>query len=74
MQAQADEPVPSGEQRITQFQELADRNLVSPKIISNITKMNITTMTDVQSMTIHETLKGDDVYVFSLLFPFQSES
>jgi hypothetical protein len=54
--------------RITQFQELADRQLVDGQIIHTITKrMNIATMTDVQSLTIHETLKGNDVYVFHLL-------
>lgn len=52
--ARSDEPV-------TRFQELADRGLVSDKIIRNITeKMGLSTMTDVQSMTINATLKGDD--------------
>lgn len=69
-QAQANESALSGEERITLFQELADQDLVSSKIIYNITKkMNITTMTDVQSMTINETLKGDDVYVLVFSFP-----
>lgn len=53
---------PVEDSRITQFQELATRQLVNPKIIQNITKkMNINTMTEVQSLTIHETLGGDDV-------------
>ncbi|KAL1961969.1 hypothetical protein VTN77DRAFT_704 [Rasamsonia byssochlamydoides] len=50
------------EERITQFQELADKGLVSSRLIYPITnKMNLTTMTDVQSLTINETLKGIDV-------------
>ncbi|OXV11375.1 hypothetical protein Egran_00862 [Elaphomyces granulatus] len=55
-------PEPVEDSRITQFQELATRQLVNPKIIQNITKkMNINTMTEVQSLTIHETLEGDDL-------------
>lgn len=51
--------------RITEFADLAKNGLIDPKIISTITRgMKITTMTDVQSMTINETLRGDDVYVF----------
>ncbi|KAK2768282.1 hypothetical protein FQN54_000135 [Arachnomyces sp. PD_36] len=46
---------------ITRFQELADRGLVSEKIIRNITgRMGIETMTEVQSMTINATLNGAD--------------
>ena len=46
---------------ITEFQDLADRGLVSEKIIKSITqKMGLKTMTEVQSMTINETLKGSD--------------
>lgn len=57
-------------ERITEFADLAKNGLINPKIINTITRgMKITTMTDVQSMTINETLRGDDVYVFfSLLF------
>lgn len=52
---------PTQSEEITQFQELADRGLVSEKIISNITgKMNLSTMTEVQSMTINATLNGSD--------------
>ncbi len=48
--------------RITTFQELADQDLVDEKLILPITRdMNITTMTDVQSLTINETLTGVDV-------------
>lgn len=47
---------------ITQFQELADRSLVSPNVIYSITKkMKLSTMTEVQSLTINETLRGFDV-------------
>lgn len=63
-QAQVEEPFEQTQDRITEFEDLAARQLVSPKIIDNITKgMNIKTMTEVQSLTINETLKGDDVYV-----------
>jgi ATP-dependent RNA helicase MSS116 len=48
---------------ITKFQDLADRGLVHPAIIKEITQgMGHHTMTDVQSLTIDETLKGTDVY------------
>ncbi|KAI9811071.1 MAG: hypothetical protein M1827_005653 [Pycnora praestabilis] len=47
---------------ITRFQELADRGLVSAQIIRNITEqMKLSTMTQVQSMTINEALQGADV-------------
>lgn len=47
---------------ITKFQELVDQNLVDEKLIRPITRdMGITTMTQVQSLTINETLKGVDV-------------
>lgn len=56
------EAADASEQPITQFQELADKGLVNERIIYSITqKMNLTTMTDVQRMTIPETLKGVDV-------------
>lgn len=58
--------------RITEFADLAKNGLIDPKIISTITRgMKITTMTDVQSMTINETLRGDDVYVFFTPVLFQ---
>lgn len=47
---------------ITRYQDLADRELVHPGIIEAITKdMGYETMTDVQSKTISQTLKGVDV-------------
>ena len=47
---------------LTKFQELADQKLVCKTVIDTITNdMNIETMTEVQSMTIKETLKGIDV-------------
>lgn len=56
-QAQPAQP----EEAITRFQELADRGLVSENIIRNITeKMGLSTMTEVQSMTINATLNGSD--------------
>ncbi|MCJ1284670.1 hypothetical protein MMC26_004006 [Xylographa opegraphella] len=47
---------------ITKFHELADRKMVSPTVIRTITQdMKLETMTQVQSLTINETLKGIDV-------------
>lgn len=64
--ADTEAPAP---QRLTEFADLESHGLVDRRIISRITKgMGISTMTDVQSMTINETLHGDDVYVISLLF------
>ena len=49
---------------VTKFQELADRKMVSPTVVTALTQeMKLETMTQVQSMTINETLKGIDVYV-----------
>lgn len=67
-----EEPVTPG--RLTEFADLASHGLVDKKIIDQITRfMKIKTMTDVQSMTINETLQGDDVYVplcLSILLTF----
>lgn len=50
---------------ITKFSELSDRHLVDKKVVQHITKgMGLSTMTEVQSLTINETLKGVDVYGF----------
>ncbi|KAE8367159.1 P-loop containing nucleoside triphosphate hydrolase protein [Aspergillus caelatus] len=50
------------EGRLSSFKQLADQGLVDPIIIRTINKnMGIKTMTDVQSMTIQETLQGNDV-------------
>ena len=47
---------------LTKFQELADQKLVCKTVIDTIIKdMKLETMTEVQSMTIKETLKGVDV-------------
>lgn len=72
-QAQATDAEPVTPQRVTEFDDLAKQGLVSPKITNRITKfMKITTMTDVQSMTINETLQGDDVYVLLFAYSFSS--
>lgn len=58
----SDESPSQKHEPVTRFQELADRGLVKPEIIRAVTEdMRLTTMTPVQSMTIAETLKGDDV-------------
>lgn len=57
-----DDSVQSEIEPLREFADLQKQGLVDPQIINTITqKMNITTMTDVQSMTLRETLKGTDV-------------
>ncbi|KAL4880994.1 P-loop containing nucleoside triphosphate hydrolase protein [Aspergillus karnatakaensis] len=47
----------------TRFQDLADRNMVDRRIIDTITRqMGLETMTDVQRMTITESVKGADMF------------
>ena len=47
---------------VTKFQELKDRNLVCRTVVDTLTKdMGLVDMTEVQSKTINETLKGIDV-------------
>jgi ATP-dependent RNA helicase MSS116, mitochondrial len=46
---------------MTKFSELAEANIIHPKIVDNIGRMGIHTMTDVQRMTINECLDGSDV-------------
>jgi len=46
----------------TRFDELAEHGIISPRVIDTITKrMNITTMTEVQKMTLNHCLDGSDV-------------
>ena len=60
-QAAVEDDIPA-ERPSTKFQELGDNGLVDKHIISAITQgMNITTMTEVQAMTIPESLKGVDM-------------
>ncbi|KAJ5312113.1 hypothetical protein PENANT_c011G00094 [Penicillium antarcticum] len=50
--------------QIQDFAELGEQNLVDSTIIKNIThpsRMNLKTMTEVQSMTLQEIVKGTDV-------------
>ena len=48
---------------VTKFAELGERNMVCQTVVNRITRdMNLVTMTEVQSLTINETLKGIDVY------------
>ena len=48
--------------RVIKFRQLADLNMVNPVIVNTLTKdMGLETMTQVQSLTINETLKGIDV-------------
>ena len=53
------EPIKTGP--VTKFQELADHKLVSKIVVDTITQeMGLTTMTQVQSLTISKMLKGVD--------------
>ncbi|KAI9764928.1 MAG: hypothetical protein M1840_007953 [Geoglossum simile] len=48
--------------QITRFQELADQQLIDHDVIRTITKrMRLETMTEVQSLTIRESLSGSDI-------------
>ncbi|KIN08646.1 hypothetical protein OIDMADRAFT_109483 [Oidiodendron maius Zn] len=47
---------------VTKFQELIDYNLVHPNVVNEITRgMGLHTMTEVQSKTINQALRGDDI-------------
>jgi len=47
---------------VTKFKELSERGMVCPTVVDTITRgMGLETMTQVQSLTINETLKGIDV-------------
>lgn len=47
---------------VTHFKELAERGMVSETVIDTITRqMGLETMTHVQTLTINEILKGQDV-------------
>ncbi|KAK5069890.1 hypothetical protein LTR64_007928 [Lithohypha guttulata] len=51
-----------GQHEFTRFEELAENNIISPKVIDTLTKrMNIHDMTEVQKMTINHCLDGSDV-------------
>ena len=47
---------------VTKFKELAERGMVCQTVVDTITKsMGLETMTQVQSLTINESLKGQDM-------------
>lgn len=55
---------PSRSGRISEFADLASNGLIDNKIIKNIVqsdRMNLKTMTEVQSLTMNEIVKGDDM-------------
>ena len=64
-QTQSEDFAPdTGDGPVTRFAELAERAMVSKTIVNTVTEaMRLDTMTPVQSATISETLKGDDVFV-----------
>ncbi|KAL8721103.1 MAG: hypothetical protein Q9225_002126 [Loekoesia sp. 1 TL-2023] len=58
--AQINEAVRHGP--VTKFRELGERKMVCPTIVRTLTEgLGLETMTQVQSLTINETLKGGDV-------------
>lgn len=64
--SQAGESFEEEPELITQFIDLKNKGLIDPRIVRNITsedRMGLKTMTPVQSQTIHQMLRGDDVYV-----------
>ncbi|PLB48898.1 ATP-dependent RNA helicase pitchoune [Aspergillus steynii IBT 23096] len=61
-EAQAQSMTVEESEELSKFSQLADKGLIDPRIIQTIIhKMKISDMTDVQKMTIEETLKGGDV-------------
>jgi ATP-dependent RNA helicase MSS116 len=61
---------PSNNEPVTKFAELESRGLVDGSVIRAITtNMRLESMTEVQSATIHEALKGVDMYDNSFNFP-----
>lgn len=63
-EAIVEETEPSKSAIITEFSDLATENLIHNKIIKNIIqpdRMNLKTMTEVQSLTLNEIVKGDDM-------------
>lgn len=62
--ALAEDSQDGAEGLITQFQELADRDLIHANVIEALTRdMGLTDMTEVQSATINQALTGSDMYV-----------
>ena len=61
-------PRPPTDAPVTRFADLHERNLVCRTVVRTLTsEMGLDTMTEVQSKTINETLKGLDVYVCSVV-------
>lgn len=56
---------------VTTFKELGDRKMVCQTVVKTLVEdMKLETMTQVQSLTINETLKGGDVLVGHLVSCF----
>ena len=52
----------ANQEPITEFRELAERGMVCQPVVDTLTRdMGLVTMTEVQSLTINQTLKGIDV-------------
>jgi ATP-dependent RNA helicase MSS116 len=63
-EASAEQTEISQPERLTEFAGLSAEGLIDKSIIKNIVqadRMNLKTMTEVQSLTLHEIVKGDDM-------------
>lgn len=67
-QPSADAAELSEPELISEFADLKTKGLIDPTIVRNLTdstRMGLKTMTEVQSQTINQMLRGDDVYVIT---------
>jgi ATP-dependent RNA helicase MSS116 len=60
-EAQETDVESTGDETITKFQDLSDRQLIHRNVIDAITGNGLTTMTDVQTATINQALRGTDM-------------
>ncbi|KAF1349553.1 P-loop containing nucleoside triphosphate hydrolase protein [Delphinella strobiligena] len=59
--AQAEGSLPTEDGPITTFAELGSRKLVHPNVVRSLRDMGLVTMTEVQTATINEALRGTDI-------------
>ena len=60
--AEEEENINGGQELITRFQDLEKLQIIHPNVINSITRgMGLETMTEVQSKTINEAIKGTDM-------------
>lgn len=57
-----EDQVAEEQQPLEKFTDLADRGIIAPSVVNTITNdMNITTMTEIQTATIQESVQGRDL-------------